>query len=761
MKKIIFLVFNFYLFSTCILFSQLPFTLDSLKRVIDKMPADTAKANKLISFAGKTCAIDTSVAGKAARQAFQIASIKNDKQLIGNCYNFFGRLSFQTQKFEQAKANFRRAIYFFNEVNYEKGIASALNNLGVISNEQSNYDSAVFFFDRSLAIQNKLKNQQGVANCYTNIGNSLNLKGDYPGSIKKLLAAKTIYEKLNFWEGLSRVYYNLAYVHYNLKQLKQAEENIFKAMEIYETKTYNKSGLSYSYLFLAKLFSEEVATKNNDKAKNYYQKVITLSSEIGDQLGVISSLQGIGKIYFEEGKTDSLLSTASRALDLSKKIDHKFFMASSLSQLAEAYFLLKNYPLSIEYYKEAIQLSYAISDKTDGLRSITGLSNALYASGNYKEAFTYLNKALQLKDSIFDEANLRTASELEVKYENQKKMLEIENLNKDKKIKQHELLAKERDLSQKNIFLWWMLFFFLVVALFASYTYRNFKLMKKANLIINSQKEEVEMQKDLIANQKRMVEDKQKEIIDSINYAKRIQHAVLTGEEVWNRVSKEHFIFFQPKDIVSGDFYWSYNTPNNRSIWLVADCTGHGVPGAFMSMLGNSFLNEIVVEKRIYQPDEILNRLRDKVIAALEQKGVTGQQDGMDISVVVWNKLDKTIEFAGANNDGILIRNTEIIELKSSKMPIGQYAGDKEKFALTKLNVLVGDTIYLFSDGFQDQFGGDKGKKLKYKNFIGILQEIAGESAIDQNLILRQKFSDWKGAHEQLDDVCVIGVKLI
>jgi serine phosphatase RsbU (regulator of sigma subunit) len=284
--------------------------------------------------------------------------------------------------------------------------------------------------------------------------------------------------------------------------------------------------------------------------------------------------------------------------------------------------------------------------------------------------------------------------------------------------------------------------------------------VEKANLIISSQKEQVEIQKDLIASQKILVEEKQKEMIDSIQYAKKIQHAVLTGEEIWNRVSREHFIFYQPKDIVSGDFYWAYHTPNNRSIWVVADCTGHGVPGGFMSMLGNSFLNEIVVDKRIYKPDEILNRLREKVISALEQKGESSQQDGMDISVAVWNKVENKFEFSAANNSGILIRDGEVVDLAADKMPVGKYLGKENPFTIQSFELKKGDTIYLFTDGFADQFGGDKGKKLKYRNFVNLLLELSSGNMQFQESLLRQKFKDWKGDLSQTDDVCVLGVRV-
>ena len=230
---------------------------------------------------------------------------------------------------------------------------------------------------------------------------------------------------------------------------------------------------------------------------------------------------------------------------------------------------------------------------------------------------------------------------------------------------------------------------------------------------------------------------------------------------------------------MSGDFYWAYNTPSNRSIFVLADCTGHGVPGGFMSMLGNSFLNEIVVENKIFKANEILNKLRSKIIHALEQKGGTQQKDGMDMSLCVWNKLDNTLEFAGANNplwllrtnvsssassdqsSGRRVENRELLEYKADKMPIGLYLEEEKPFTSVTIQLQAGDIIYLSTDGYADQFGGPKGKKLKYKALIESLIKNSHLDMLTQKAQLEIVFNDWKSHHEQVDDVSVIGVKIL
>lgn len=374
--------------------------------------------------------------------------------------------------------------------------------------------------------------------------------------------------------------------------------------------------------------------------------------------------------------------------------------------------------------------------------------------GKYKEALEYNKLAQALKDSLNNESLKKESYKKELDFDySKKKAIDSLQVVANEKITE----AKFKQEKTQRYALYGGLIVLIGVAIFI---FNRLQITRKQNLIIENQKMEVELKNEEITHQKELVEEKQKEIIDSINYAKRIQQAVLTGDDVWNKVSKEHFILFKPKDIVSGDFYWAYNTPNNRSVFALADCTGHGVPGGFMSMLGNSFLNEIVVENKIFKADEILNKLRSKIIKALEQKGGTQQKDGMDISLCVWNKLDNTLEFAGANNPLWLLRGSELQEYKADKMPIGTYLENEVPFSSTNIQLQKGDIIFLSTDGYADQFGGPKGKKYKYKPLIEGLIRNSNLPMEEQKIALDNTFNQWKHHHDQVDDVSVIGVKV-
>jgi len=273
-----------------------------------------------------------------------------------------------------------------------------------------------------------------------------------------------------------------------------------------------------------------------------------------------------------------------------------------------------------------------------------------------------------------------------------------------------------------------------------------------------------------LAHKNDIIEEKNKDITDSINYAKKIQEAILPSMELKQKLFPNSFILFQPRDIVSGDFYW-FTEKNGKRLIAACDCTGHGVPGAFMSMIGNAFLNQIVNEKGCTKPSEILNQLRDLIIAALKQKGSAGEnQDGMDISLLAFDEKNSMVEFAGANNPLWVVAPHPqplssgegsaqmLTEIKGDKMPIGIYSGVAKEFTNHEIKINHGDSFYLFTDGFADQMGGTTGKKFRYKTFKELLLTTHELKVSEQENFIRKTLKEWKGAFDQTDDILVIRV---
>jgi len=288
----------------------------------------------------------------------------------------------------------------------------------------------------------------------------------------------------------------------------------------------------------------------------------------------------------------------------------------------------------------------------------------------------------------------------------------------------------------------------VILLIFGGFMYNRFRVTSKQKVIIEKQKEEVDEQKALI-------EESHKEITDSIAYAKRIQSAILPPNGQVKELLKDSFILYKPKDVVAGDFYWLEEC-KGKVLFAAADCTGHGVPGAMVSVICNGALNRSVREYGLTDPGKILDKARDIVIQEFE-KSDEEVKDGMDIALcsLEGNKL----QYAGAHNPLWIVRANEIIETKADKQPIGKY-DNLQPYTTHSFDLQKGDTIYIFSDGYVDQFGGEKGKKFKTKALRELLLSIQDKSMTEQEQLIDKAFETWRGKHEQVDDVCVIGVRI-
>lgn len=576
---------------------------------------------------------------------------------------------------------------------------------------ENKIDSALNCYNKALRYFEKIGNEKGIGKVYQSFSVVKNSLGDFDGSISDSKKAAAIYKKINWSLGLVLVCNNIS-------------ASYFKAGGYDSAIVYSRLAFSNSKLL-------------NDSLRYY-----SMMSNYGSRLA--------GTI-----KTDSAIYYIQKSAPFLERNGMYNLLIPAYGNLA--YALDKKGPAWRNATKSALfrSIDYSIrSGATDNLRHVYRDLSLIYIQEQKKDsAHLYVLKTLAIIDSLAQQDGLQIVHDMETKYETEKKELQIRNQTL-------ELTAKEEQNRRKTQIIWLVAIALIGSGFFGAVAFVNYRRTKKANLIIEQQKKQVEQKNKEITVQKEIVEEKQKEIIDSINYARRIQQAVLTGENVWSKVSPDYFLLFKPKDIVSGDFYWSYNAPGNLAVFALADCTGHGVPGGFMSMLGNSFLNEIVVENNILQADEILNKLRARVIAALGQKGMTDQKDGMDISLCVWNKNDNTLQFAGANNPIWLLREGQLTEYKADKMPIGSHLGTLTPFNRTQIDLKKGDTIYMSSDGYADQFGGEKGKKLKYKTLMELFSRFGNQPMSAQKTELDRVFENWRRGYEQVDDVSIIGIRV-
>jgi serine phosphatase RsbU (regulator of sigma subunit) len=333
-----------------------------------------------------------------------------------------------------------------------------------------------------------------------------------------------------------------------------------------------------------------------------------------------------------------------------------------------------------------------------------------------------------------------------------------EKLQKNNKEKENQLLQTRNQLSNETIKQQKTFSYFIVSALIltialAFFIFNGLKKQREANAVISEQKIIVETQKNI-------VEEKHKEITDSINYAERIQRSFLASKELLADNLNEHFVFFQPKDVVSGDFYWASKLSNGDFALATADSTGHGVPGAIMSILNISSL-EKAVEQGLYEPAQILNHTRKTIIERLKKDGSTeGGKDGMDCSLICFDFSNSQFKYASANNPIWVVRENDLIELTSDKMPVGKHDKDQNAFTQHNFKLQKGDMVYTLTDGMPDQFGGQKGKKFMYKQLKEFLVVISQLPMEIQKQKLSGALDNWKGNLEQVDDICVIGIKI-
>ncbi len=553
-------------------------------------------------------------------------------------------------------------------------------------------------------------------------------------------------DSLGLEKNKARAYYNIGWIKCLQQESFKDRNYLINAVKIFE-RLNDTADILEVYNALAGAYQNE--SKNNlkliDSTLYYFRSLVFFSEKINKKYNIVihanyaSFLTQIGR--YNEAKMYLL-----KCVEVAQANNEEEKYAHTGTYLGELYFKIDSFGKA----KKILNKIIPILIKTRQLEALANVysirSKIFFKENNFKEA--YLNRILysEIRDSVTKSIFKSNLMEKESQYEIEKRESNIKKL-------EHLNEVSELKNKQNKFVIFGLMFIAALIIVFALNLFKGNRTKQKANKLLNEKNL-------LIEEQKKAVEEKNNDITNSINYAKRIQEAILPAKELKYKLFPTAFVLFQPKDIVSGDFYW-FTEKNNKRIIAAIDCTGHGVPGAFMSMIGNTFLHEAINEKGITKPGLILNELRDNVISSLKQTEVIDStKDGMDMALLSFDIENRTVEFAGANNPLWLIREGNFVEFKGDKKPIGYFSGKEFSFTTTKIDLFKGDTLYIFTDGYADQFGGEKGKKLKYKQLRELLISIQHMSMSDQELFLVRKFMDWKGNLEQIDDVCVIGIRV-
>ncbi len=644
---------------------------------------------------------------------------------------------------------------------------SLLNQIKIAKEDSSlfnaNRDLYYFYYEKQqwskvkplaeemMRIGNKLNNNYYKGVGYRVLGDYYHNIGKNNIALENFLIAITNLEKTNQYLSLSSAYTNLGGLYYDVYGSKQAAVYFKKALAV--VKKHKIDDVETITNLNNNLGICAAQDGNYELAKFYFKSALSFWINAHDSLSMAYGYNNLAQLFSNIDQHDSAKVYLNKALFLKLKLGSNAEKAEAYNAVAVNSYSMKDYKGALSYFKKGMVFLDSSSTFSEKRVFYQNLTDCYLKLEDFKSASHIQQKLIEVLLTVGEESIKSDISRVEKGYADSLLNATTQQIKELEISKQTAIIAQEK---QQKIFLVAGLLVFLTGGILI---YNRYKLTKKQKDIIEQQKQIVEEISVEINHQKELLEEKQKEIIDSINYASRIQNAVSTGITVWESISKDYFVFYQPKDIVSGDFYWAHVTAGNKCIWAAADCTGHGVPGAFMSVLGNTLLNQIVIEQENETAAEILNELRKKVILALD-KNEMDQNDGMDIALCVWDKKTNSLEFAGANNSALLVRNKELTELNANKMPIGKYHGNLKSFTATKIQLQKNDVIYLYTDGMADQFGGPLGKKFRYKQLDSILVENSDKEMSELKKILSQNFVNWKGNLGQTDDICVIGIRV-
>ena len=610
-----------------------------------------------------------------------------------------------------------RMYDFAKTAEKKKWMVTALNIQGISYNLKKNYKKALSCFQNALELAEKIEDTIGIVNSLGNVGVIYDFQGDYSKAleyyIRKLELSKIIEDDHEVATALG----NIAVV-------------------------YDLQGKT------------DIALAN-------YKHALSIFYELGDKPGVATTLSNIGVLYKQKGDLNKALEYYNKALLIEKEIkvnEHGLsFLYYSIGVLYKKQDKLN---LAIEF----LQKSKKIQEKMNSINNLDYIAINLYEiykkRRNYKQALSMHELYFNVKDSIKKMEAKQELYKFEInkEYELKKQADSIINIE-EKKILEEK---RKSDIKEQKTIRNSVIGALVLIAGFSILLYRRFKITKKQNQIIKTQKQQVDKVNQELDLEKNKVELKNKEIVSSINYAKKIQQTILPKKEDMDAFYSDFFVFYQPKDIVGGDFYW-FKCFDKLSFIATVDCTGHGVPGGFMSMLGSLLLDSIVSSKNL-SPPEILMELNSEVIRVLNQNGGGEIQDGMDIALCVVDKKNMELHFSGARNGITIVSNGKSIVYHADVIPVGGAFSRKSKllkrdYKLNTIQLAKNDMVFMYTDGYYDQFGGEFGRSIAMDSFQAILEETA-ELKEEREEFLLEKLTTWKGDLPQIDDVLVMGFKV-
>ncbi len=667
-----------------------------------------------------------------------------------------------------------RALEIYTNLNDTNNIALMHTYIGDNYFNRKIYNMAMQSYTKSYDMYAVSANELQEAYVMLKIGDTYLAQNLASNASEEYFLSLDVFKKHSDKEGLSHTYDRIA----NIKLQEYSQETSLKYLDsalLLRRSLRNDAliALSYENIANAHIFNE-----NYELADKFLEKALTKYKVSNSKIKVADIYLSFGNNLLEEEKYSKAKDKVLKALEIYQKYAVNSKIAKSYNTLGIINYKKNAFSKAEKYAQMAIQISIENVLPEEEKEAYKLLSNIYIKLGDYKKAFGFLEKYSNLVNSIIETERSKQSTELQVNLATQKKEQQIKLLKKNKELQDAKI--KKNEAEQKTLYYGVALLLFILISsiVFGYYLFKANKktkatnnLLVKKNKHIQQQNDEINLQKnkleyayDSISKQKDEIENKNKKIFASINYASRIQKAMLPKISEIRQDLPESFVMLSPRDLVSGDFFWYGKTQdendNEKIIITAVDCTGHGVPGAFMSMIGDAYLNQIIYQQKINKPEEILTELHKGINTSLKQ-GTSNNSDGMDMALCVIDKAKKTIEFAGAKNPLVYFQDDESNIIKGDINSIGGFSkGKSAPFTGHEIKITKPTYCYLYSDGFQDQFGGENKKKYMAKRFRLFLQKIHKMPFDKQAEILDKELKVWRKQIPQMDDVLIVGFKI-
>jgi serine phosphatase RsbU (regulator of sigma subunit) len=627
-----------------------------------------------------------------------------------------------------------KALKIARPAGFLHGMQSGYNLLAQSYENQGLFSDAILYYDSSLAVTKLQNSKSEEARILLNISNVYQKTADYSTAAQYVMSSLTLQEELNDTFGIAVCRLTLGNIAYGQGDSKSALRNYISAMELNRKSAQNKVFEASTVANIGSVLDEQ---GSYDSALVFFRQALAMFNDLQADAKAASAYNNVGACLFHLGQFDSALYFMHVARAMNEQLQRPDGLTSSLLGLGNVHDSLGHRDSAFYYYRLSYRISMQHNLKEDLLMTYKRLAHEFEKAGNADSALHYLRRYIDLNELIHGEDEMRKLEQEGQNYSIRKKQEEMKQQDAQAQLDQEHLQNKISLLAGGVAIL-----ILLSLLLFSRFRAKQ----QIANVLANKNKE-ITHQKD--------------EITDSINYAKRIQDSILAPMHIVKQVIPESFILYLPKDVVSGDFYWVEEEGGQR-IFASVDCTGHGVPGALMSVVGFNLLNRAVKEMHLTKPSDILRELDYGVNKLLRQSDSENTvKDGMDISLCSYHPETRMLQYAGAFNPLYIVRNGELSQVKADKSPIGvNVDGVVDSYTNHEIAMLPGDMVYLFSDGYADQFGGPAGKKYKYNKLRELLVSISSKTVDEQQRALHGEFDSWKGHLEQVDDVLMIGLRI-